>query len=99
MVDAAVDPSCFGLEITTGCSVQQHHVILHVISQFDVTGESLDEVMLSRLNQTRVALLKLDILGFEPHVIAGAAQVLEKHLVDNILLEYSPYTAEHARSA
>eukprot|EP00775_Hariotina_reticulata_P012528 gene12528-12661_t len=65
--------------------------------RFNVTGESLDEALLSTLNVTRVALLKVDVHGYEPYVMAGAVRVLKKRLVDNILMEYSPYTAEHAR--
>jgi FkbM family methyltransferase len=70
--------------------------------QFNVTGETLDLVLLQQqqLQQSqqqqpeRIALLKLDVEGYEPQVMAGAAQLLQKQLLDNVLLEYSPHIVE-----
>jgi FkbM family methyltransferase len=37
-----------------------------------------------------IAILKVDIEGYEPHVFAGAQQLLKSHMIKNILLELSP---------
>ncbi|KAF6258050.1 hypothetical protein COO60DRAFT_1701519 [Scenedesmus sp. NREL 46B-D3] len=68
--------------------------------RFNVTGETLDQALQQQQQQQeqqqpeRIALLKLDVEGFEPQVLAGAHQLLQKQLIDNILLEYSPHIVE-----
>ena len=37
-----------------------------------------------------IAVLKVDIEGYEPNVFAGAKQLLASHMIKNILLEMSP---------
>jgi len=54
----------------------------------NVTGESLDQVLGPR-NQ-RITLLKADVEGFEPGVVAGAQRLLQEERVDNMVMEYSP---------
>lgn len=65
-------------------------------AQFNVTGETLDQVLLPQ-DLRKIALLKIDVEGFEPHVLAGASQLLQKQLIDNILLEYSPHVIERTK--
>jgi FkbM family methyltransferase len=62
--------------------------------QFNVTGETLDQALLQQQQSERIALVKLDVEGYEPQVLAGASQLLQKQLIDNVLLEYSPHIVE-----
>ena len=39
-----------------------------------------------------VYVLKVDVQGWEPHVFAGAVGLLQKHEVQLIVFELSPYT-------
>lgn len=50
-----------------------------------VAGERVDSVV-----HENVALLRIDMEGFEPHVLESARGIFDRHLVDNIMLEYSP---------
>jgi hypothetical protein len=49
------------------------------------------------LGDRHVDLLKVDVEGFEPQVMAGAPRLLARRAVDNIIMEYSPHVAEKAR--
>jgi hypothetical protein len=72
-------------------------VLLFRRLQFNVTGETLDQALLLQQQQQqaeRIALLKLDIEGYEPQALASATQLLQKQLIDNVLLEYSPHIVE-----
>lgn len=42
-----------------------------------------------------IAILKVDIEGYEPNVFAGAKQLLASHMIQNILLEMSPNKPLH----
>jgi hypothetical protein len=44
-----------------------------------------------------VCLLKVDVEGFEPRALKGAAQLFSKYKVENVLMEYSPgvYEVNH----
>lgn len=48
-------------------------------------GERVDAVV-----HEDVALLKMDVEGFEPAVLRSAAHLFERHHVDNVVMEYSP---------
>ena len=46
-----------------------------------------------------VAILKIDIEGYEPHVFAGGNQMLQSKMIKNILLELSPNKPENNEAA
>jgi FkbM family methyltransferase len=88
--------TCLPRLLTTACLPAAANVLL--LLQFNVTGVTLDQALQQQQQQQqqqqRVALLKVDVEGFEPQVLAGAAQLLQKQRIDNILLEYSPHVVE-----
>jgi hypothetical protein len=43
-----------------------------------------------------IDLLKIDVEGFEPDVVDGAARLISQRKIDNIIMEYSPHVAEKA---
>ena len=43
----------------------------------------------SSFGTTRIGLLKIDVEGYEPHVLVGGRRLLESGRVENILLEFS----------
>lgn len=50
-----------------------------------VRGERVDDVV-----HQDVVLMKMDVEGYEPHVLESAKGLFEHHLVDNVVMEYSP---------
>uniref|UniRef100_A0A383VY30 Methyltransferase FkbM domain-containing protein n=1 Tax=Tetradesmus obliquus TaxID=3088 RepID=A0A383VY30_TETOB len=60
--------------------------------QVEVVAESLDEVLAGQ----HVDLLKVDVEGYEPSVLATAQALLTAGAVDNIVLEYSPGVYERS---
>jgi FkbM family methyltransferase len=53
---------------------------------FDAECSTLD-LLSTRFTDGRVSLLKIDVEGYEEHVLAGAQQLLQQHKVDIIYIE------------
>ena len=60
----------------------------------EAISERLDEVVAPQ----DVLLLKIDVEGFEPEVLASAKHLLQHGNVENIIMEYSPGVAEVNRN-
>ncbi|MCV2865505.1 FkbM family methyltransferase [Defluviimonas sp. WL0075] len=60
-----------------------------VQSTFDVEVERLDEIWRTRIKDP-IALLKVDVEGFEPEVFEGSAHLLEQKLINAVVFEFSP---------
>jgi hypothetical protein len=56
----------------------------------------VDAVRLDEVIQRHVDVMKIDVEGFEPHVIAGAEKLLTTYGVDHIVLEYNMWRAMKA---
>lgn len=55
--------------------------------------------LLNELDVDRCALVKVDVEGFEPEVLAGLEPHLKARAVDSLMLEVSPALGTHARVA
>lgn len=60
-----------------------------VRSTFEVEVMTLDQLWQDRIGE-RIALLKVDVEGFEVDVFEGAAHLLDEKLIDAIIFEFSP---------
>jgi FkbM family methyltransferase len=66
-------------------------------SRTDVSIRTLDEC-LAGLGVEQVDLLKVDVEGWEPQVLAGARRLLERHRIGAVLCEFNSYWLEAAGS-
>eukprot|EP00878_Enallax_costatus_P016087 GHUV01016868.1.p1 GENE.GHUV01016868.1~~GHUV01016868.1.p1 ORF type:complete len:556 (+),score=129.98 GHUV01016868.1:295-1962(+) len=57
-------------------------------TKLHVAGETLDQVVLRELQLRNVALLRVNAGGAQALAMAGAQELLEKQLVNNIVLQY-----------
>eukprot|EP00878_Enallax_costatus_P032966 GHUV01036326.1.p1 GENE.GHUV01036326.1~~GHUV01036326.1.p1 ORF type:complete len:391 (+),score=73.39 GHUV01036326.1:262-1434(+) len=62
------------------------------LQQVEVVSEGLDNVLAGQ----HVDLMKIDVEGYEPDVLATATGLLAARAIDNIVLEYSPGVYERA---
>eukprot|EP00877_Chromochloris_zofingiensis_P013674 jgi/Chrzof1/8560/Cz03g15200.t1 len=62
--------------------------------QVSVVGEAVDDV----IGDQHVHLLKADVEGFEPGVIASAQKLLAAGRIDNVIMEYSPGVNEKQKT-
>jgi FkbM family methyltransferase len=56
-------------------------------------GVLVEPLSIDNAVKERVLLMKIDVEGYEPHVIAGADKLLRAGMIENILMEYNMWRA------
>ena len=66
-------------------------------SRVDVKTQTLDELAV-QLELPRIDLVKIDVEGAEPQVFSGMKETISKNMDLRVLIEYSPYLYDDAKS-